>query len=431
MMSHDGPVHEVSFSVDAQHPELLDDWLERYISERLLLSGVDHADAYALPDDDEHAHRIVRFLVQSQTHLDVLLEQNALRPAPAELERLGTSLRESRRTLILAYPSDVPPIAAQHCLNCDAELKGQYCGECGQRSGRRLISLWELLRDAFGDLFELDSRLWRTLIPLTARPGLLTVDYLRGRRARYMPPFRMYIVLSLAFFVLAFFNPSGSLSILFPAQDPAEVTVPATPTSDSNVERDEDGVSLSVSDNTGDNSLLDCTLEDYDEAQLPTWLASRVTRERLEDACGRINAAIEDNGRSLLGNLADRVPVGLLILLPVMALTLKALYPLSRRYYVEHLLFVIHYHAFAFLVLTALMLFGQLLAVARLPSAFAEIASVGISVYMPVYLFKALRRVYGQRRWATFPKWLLLMLVYAIGLAIMLLIATVFAVFST
>src|SRR5210317_1901963 len=102
-----------------------------------------------------------------------------------------------------------------NCLNCGTELRGQYCGSCGQRARGRLISLWELLQDALGDIFEIDSRLWRTLIPLLIRPGKLTLDYLEGRRARYMPPFRMYLVLSVLFFVVAFFNPREDLSLLF------------------------------------------------------------------------------------------------------------------------------------------------------------------------------------------------------------------------
>src|SRR5210317_289236 len=113
-----------------------------------------------------------------------------------------------------------------NCLNCGTELRGQYCGSCGQRARGRLISLWELLQDAFGDLFEVDSRLWRTLIPLLIRPGKLTLDYLEGRRARYMPPFRMYLVLSVIFFVVAFFDPEDDLSLLFeppPQPSPEEV----------------------------------------------------------------------------------------------------------------------------------------------------------------------------------------------------------------
>src|SRR5210317_1453093 len=106
------------------------------------------------------------------------------------------------------------------CLNCGTALRGQYCGECGQRATSRLISLWELLRDGFGDLMDLDSRLWRTLTPLLVRPGKLTLDYLQGRRARYMPPFRMYLVLSVIFFVVAFFDPEDDLSLLFEPEPP-------------------------------------------------------------------------------------------------------------------------------------------------------------------------------------------------------------------
>ena len=120
------------------------------------------------------------------------------------------------------------------CLNCGTRLRGQYCGNCGQRASSRLISLWELMRDAFGDLLELDSRLWRTLIPLLVRPGKLTRDYLEGRRARYMPPFRMYLVLSVIFFVVAFFDPRDDLSLLFEAE-PEPVPEEQTPLDDEQV----------------------------------------------------------------------------------------------------------------------------------------------------------------------------------------------------
>ena len=101
---------------------------------------------------------------------------------------------------------------------------GQYCGNCGQRARSRLISIWELTQEAFGDLLELDSRLWRTLIPLVAFEAgqTHTRDYLEGRRARFMPPFRTYLVLSIFFFLIAFFDPATrSLAIFFEPEAPA------------------------------------------------------------------------------------------------------------------------------------------------------------------------------------------------------------------
>ena len=58
--------------------------------------------------------------------------------------------------------------------------------------------------------------------------------------------------------------------------------------------------------------------------------------------------------------MLDNMPVALIVLLPVMALVLKALYPLSRRYFVEHLLFFVHFHSFFFLILTLQILFSRL-----------------------------------------------------------------------
>ena len=65
-----------------------------------------------------------------------------------------------------------------------------------------MLSLGTLLRDLLGDITNFDSRIWRTLKPLAFSPGTLTVEYLRGRRTHFSPPFRMYLILSVAFFLL-------------------------------------------------------------------------------------------------------------------------------------------------------------------------------------------------------------------------------------
>ena len=51
------------------------------------------------------------------------------------------------------------------------------------------------------DLTHADSRLWRTLAALLFKPGHLTREFLAGRRARYLPPVRLYLVLSVLFFL--------------------------------------------------------------------------------------------------------------------------------------------------------------------------------------------------------------------------------------
>jgi hypothetical protein len=345
------------------------------------------------------------------------------------------------------------------CLNCGTALRGQYCGNCGQRARSRLISLWELLQDAFGDLFELDSRLWRTLIPLLIRPGRLTRDYLEGRRARYMPPFRMYLVLSVIFFVVAFFDPRDDLGLLFEpepaptaeeaAEDEAEMDAAradaqevldelaaegvisdqqaeAFKSGNTNVrygtDDEEDGVNFKIDPDTGE-----CTLDDSGFEQMPLWIKKRLTRDRLEGICERISA---DGAKTFTELLLDNIPVALIVLLPFMALVLKGLYPLSRRYFVEHLLFFVHFHAFFFLILTLQILFSRLASLVFLPEAITVLVVVAASFYIPVYLYKAMRHVYAQGHFLTFTKYVALAIAYAIGATFTMMGALLFALLS-
>ena len=110
-----------------------------------------------------------------------------------------------------------------------------------------------------------------------------------------------------------------------------------------------------------------------------------------------------------------------------MALVLKVLYPLSRRYFVEHLLFVVHYHAFFFLILILQILFARLASLVRLPDSVAVLAIVAASLYIPVYLFIAMRRVYGQGRILTVMKYIGLVIAYNLGTALTMLGAVLFA----
>ena len=137
-----------------------------------------------------------------------------------------------------------------------------------------------------------------------------------------------------------------------------------------------------------------------------------------------------DDGRALANELLDNVPAALIVLLPLMALVLKALYPLSRRYYVEHLLFFVHFHAFFFLILTLQILFARLAALLRVPDAVAAVTLVAVSFYVPVYLFVAMRRVYGQGRIFTFLKYVLLLIAYITGITVTMLGALTIAAFS-
>jgi len=101
-----------------------------------------------------------------------------------------------------AEPLSAAPVAPR-CDNCGASVSGRYCGNCGQRLEPPVHSLWHFLTVAMEDVTHADTRLWRTLRALLFKPGYLTHEFLAGRRARYLPPVRLYLVLSVVFFLCA------------------------------------------------------------------------------------------------------------------------------------------------------------------------------------------------------------------------------------
>ena len=157
------------------------------------------------------------------------------------------------------------------------------------------------------------------------------------------------------------------------------------------------------------------------------WVQRRLTRDRLEGICERISA---DGAKTFTELLLDNIPIALIVLLPIMALVLKGLYPLSRRYFVEHLLFFVHFHAFFFLILTLQILFSRLGTMVFIPEPVVVLVVVAASFYIPVYLYKAMRSVYMQGHFLTFTKYIALAVAYTAGVTFTMLGALLFALFS-
>jgi hypothetical protein len=97
------------------------------------------------------------------------------------------------------------------CLNCKTVLKAdfEFCPKCGQET-KADSSLKGLFTHFLSDYFTFDSKIIRSLQPLITKPGFLTLEYLKGKRADYIAPLRMFIFLSIIFFLLlGFSNPSN------------------------------------------------------------------------------------------------------------------------------------------------------------------------------------------------------------------------------
>lgn len=90
------------------------------------------------------------------------------------------------------------------CPNCTQPLaeSAQYCSHCGQRTTGISRPWLEVLRDLLDELFDLDGKMLRSARMLLTGPGQLAREYSQGRRTRYTSPVRMYLVISVVFFLL-------------------------------------------------------------------------------------------------------------------------------------------------------------------------------------------------------------------------------------
>jgi uncharacterized protein DUF3667 len=240
-----------------------------------------------------------------------------------------------------------------HCTNCGALLADRYCGRCGQDSHASL-SFGHFTHELVEGLFHVDSKFWRTLRTLLIRPGLLTQQYLDGKRNSYSPPLRSYLVISIAYFIIAsVFGAPGSRVLASSGQ---ELTA------------------------------ADCA----QMAAHPGFLLQFVPD--LEASCVR---ALSDNGRALTAAMENLLPKVMFVVLPLVALVQFWIYRRQRPLYLENLVFVLHFQSFYYLVsVVALLLATGIGAVAGATDSIGQALEFAVYLWSLVYLFFAERRVY-------------------------------------
>ncbi len=86
------------------------------------------------------------------------------------------------------------------CYNCNAPLTGPFCHICGQKDDDLRRPIWTFFKELLDAIFDTDSKIIKTILLLVFIPGGLSRDFMEGKRARYLPPFRLYIVLLFIFF---------------------------------------------------------------------------------------------------------------------------------------------------------------------------------------------------------------------------------------
>ena len=375
-----------------------------------------------------------------------------------------------------ASPAPMPePPAERRCQNCDAVLLGEHCYACGQPVKGLVRQFGSILGDFLDSVFDLDSRLLRTLGPLVLKPGQLSLEYFAGHRVRYVSPVRLFVFLCITAFLAVQWTTEPEVS--FGGQDIK------TAVSIEEVEAGRDMLRTQLNqtledmgaDNPGaagvraglaaveqeaetriawlrhrdaelaagrpappDPAIEETTISFGDEPWDPqtnpvalSWLSASANGY-LNDQVARARdnvARVREQPNLLTDAFFQSLPQTLFVLVPLFALLLKAAYLFRRRLYMEHLIVALHSHAFLCVAILVLVMLG----VARDALGGGVVAgALGwlewlVALWMPAYLWIAQKRVYGQGVVLTTLKFVLLGFCYAVLLTLGALMNLAFA----
>ncbi|MES2015050.1 MAG: DUF3667 domain-containing protein [Pseudomonadota bacterium] len=250
-----------------------------------------------------------------------------------------------------------------HCHNCGAAVDYHYCALCGQGTALHVPSAGEFVHEFVGHYVAVEGRLWKTLALLLFKPGMLTAEYIAGRRARYVQPLRVYLTLSILFFALL------------------KVIGPQVANFDGVKKGNQEAEASAVVVTSG----------------IP--IGDRYLRAIAENINTFIDKPAAERNQLATNGFFAYVPYAMFCLMPLFALYLKLLYMGSGRYYGEHLLFALHANGFAFAMFSIMILISKL---------DIGLISFLLVLWLVIYLPKAMRRVYGGSLWSTGARWLVL-----------------------
>lgn len=324
---------------------------------------------------------------------------------------------------------------AETCQNCRAILSGEYCYLCGQRDRNVIRFFPTLIGEAIKGLFAFDSKTYITLWYLFSKPAFLSNEYLSGKRVRYLPPVRLFII----FVLISIFTVSVELFIdslqqnlsqsdsdenfqlvNSPETQPVDAIATGEIADESSIENDSDELVAGV------NAFIDTLRFPLLSAQQNQEFLA-VLKAQAEN---NIPDILEDP-RDYINQLLEYLPMLMLLLIPILALTQQIMYLGSGRYFIEHLVLTIHNHSFVFFAFVLNTILDLLVSANILFITWiADLANTLLGLWVLIYLFLSLKFFFQQGYFVTFIKYFVITVFYGACLITGILALMVLGVFT-
>ena len=323
------------------------------------------------------------------------------------------------------------------CQNCGYEFKGHFCPDCGQEVAEFNQPFGFIIYDFMGNFFAFDTRFFKTFKYLLFYPGFLTIEFFKGKRTSYSPPFRIFVFLSFVLFLLlSILTNSGLNRELKKAGDVSteknqtNLTHPGDQSNLFETDAEKTGKDSSNSEIIKTDSNLDNLNINLDA--IFTGKGNLRTRlNQTADALEKSLAKAEDpqdrqriqeyiamcrTPEILVSTILKYLSWAAFLLLPLFALILKLFYIRRKHLYIQHLIFSIHIHSFLFMVLIPLTLLRLIF------NSVPSIINLILLGTFPVYLIIALHGYFEQKWFKTILKFLGIGMIYNFSLCIVVLL---------
>ncbi len=290
------------------------------------------------------------------------------------------------------------------CPNCDTLLRpgDNYCPVCGQTNHDLRVPFGHLLMEALEGIVHFDSKSFRTVAALLFRPGSLTNEFKAGRRVKYVPPMRLYIFLSFVFFLLLSLG-SGKHNKAPQGEPGAAQTGQAADSVEAKAPNELNITLYTI------NSVK---LRGLSDSQIDSLLqAEDIGLNPFNRFMARQLGRIEGGGKAEFSHrLLTGVSYMMFALMPIFALFPRLFFRKQAGYYVDCLVFSVHFHSFVFILFSIFVLLGFVIDTAYLILA--------TPLILGVYCYLGYRTVFGQSRFVTLAKTFIIGLLYLVSIVL-------------
>lgn len=355
------------------------------------------------------------------------------------------------------------------CLNCGhpLDMSDRYCPNCSQANSTKKLTLKDFFDEFMSSLINYDSRLFKTLSTLLLRPGNITKDYINGKRVTYTNPFRFLLSLAFIYFLMFTFNnrfssldraasrfdgdiggtpfvfdmDSGNLAVdstklekqktkalaqldSLTGNDPelreqwkqldtlkglGTLINSETSKKDSLMFADPKGYFNGLKEKSGINAFFQKvdfftkaikrdTLFAFEDATAKYGIENRWSNKTAFNTGNNILKIEKEPGRFVSATIS-KLPFVIFFFLPLFAVFIWLAYIRKKYTYTDHLIFSFHNQSLLFILLILSLLLDMIF----------NISSSGIFLLIfGIYLYKAMRKFYGQGRFKTIVKYFFL-----------------------